>query len=108
MKGNNPAEIVKTVVEEFLNWADSYPKDATRLATDILLSIRILQNESLINTLSEQINTKIFYDKCSLGHLEENNRKSTFKKHFKFSALADLARFGPRAFRCNSSNENNC
>lgn len=96
-QGTNPASILYNLVQDFLRWADDYPRDAARLASDILLTISIFHGQGLIDTLSQQVNAKIFVSSV-LGTMGRDMAdKPITPEHFKFRALADLVRYGPKA-----------
>lgn len=93
--GPSITHIIKQRIGEFLEWADENPKDAVRMASDILLTIGILCDEKLSKMLSNQLNAKIFISSL-LGTMGRTSQEQPVRPHhFKFRALADYVRYGP-------------
>lgn len=94
--GETPQEIMTTLVGRFLVWADKHPKDAVRLASDVLLTISMLQDEGLVRTLSRQVNAKISIS-VQLGTLGREEETPFTEEDVWVITFARLARFGPQA-----------
>jgi hypothetical protein len=95
-KGNDPLKILSTLVHEFLDWADNNPRDAARLASDVLLTISIFNGHGTIDTLTRQVNAKIFVTSVLGTMSKDTSEKPITREHLKFRALADMARLAPR------------
>ncbi len=96
-QGDNLASMITSQVNDFLVWADRHPKEAAQLATDVVMTINLLQDNDVKTTLLASVNTKI-YSSALLGTLESEQKELTIQpSDFKFKALADIARYGPGA-----------
>jgi len=88
--------IIKDQVGEFLSWADSHPKTASYLVSDIALTCAVLlekqASEKLLISINSMVFTKMFLDALGLCKEFEDIEDD---KLLKFRALSDFLSYCP-------------
>jgi len=95
-EGDDLTDMITQQVYAFCDWADNHPAEASRMAVDVSLAINLIRDQNIQTTLLTAVNTRIYSD-AMLGSLGREYGVSEVKpEHFRFMALAELARYGPQ------------
>jgi hypothetical protein len=88
--------IIKNAIDEFVKWADSHPRAASYLISDIALTCSILLEKNaadkIIISINAMVFTKLFLDALGLCPEQETIEN---KKMLKFRVLADFINYCP-------------